>query len=475
MLRWPAWICVAASVAAAFAAPRKVLYLTHSAGFRHGSITVSRQVLESLASRSGALEVTSTEEVSAISSSNLRDYDVVFFFTSGELALSDRQKQDLMAFVREGKGFGGVHSATDTLYQWPEYGELIGGYFDGHPWTQQVSIDVEDPDHPAMRHLAPSFRISDEIYQFRAFSRDRVRVLMTLDTATVDLRAQGVNRADRDFALAWCRTYGQGRVFYTALGHGDETWIDPRFQTMLLNALLWLAGEVPGDAAPRSGAAAPAPAVNRGGVVNAASFLAAPQNAVAPGSLISIFGAGLTSGSTLHAAAFPLPAKLAGTTVTINGAAIPLLYASPGQINAQLPFDLAPGAAASLVVAVVNRAGAAEPIEVVGAAPGIFAVAGENRRPGETISIYATGLGAVRPPLPAGAAAPLDPLSTTVSETVVVIGGTRAPARFSGLAPLFAGLYQVDAVIPPGLAGGTQVSVEIGGRASNVVSFQVGR
>ena len=86
------------------------------------------------------------------------------------------------------KGFGCAHSATDTLYTWPEYGELIGAWFNGHPWTQEVSIRVEDPDHPIVRALAPSFRIADEIYQFRDFSRDRVHVLLSLDTSSVDLR-----------------------------------------------------------------------------------------------------------------------------------------------------------------------------------------------------------------------------------------------------------------------------------------------
>lgn len=475
-MRVTALLWLLLSVVPAMAAPKRVLYVTHSAGFHHDSIVLSRQVLESAAARSGALELVSTEDLSLISAETLRDFDVLFFFTTGELALSNRQKQDFLAFVRDGKGFGGVHSATDTLYGWPEYGEMIGGYFDGHPWAQDVTIDIEDPDHPATRRLSPSFQIAEEIYQFREFSRDRVRVLMTLDTRTVDLRAPGVNRTDGDFALAWCRNFGRGRVFYTALGHLEETWRDPRFQTMVLNGLLWLAGELPGDATPRSGAGAPAPAVARGGVVNAASFLAAPENAVAPGSLVSIFGAALTSGSTAAAASLPLPLKLAGTTVTVNGAPIPLLYVSPGQVNAQLPFTLAPGEAASLAVASVNRAGAAEPLRVEAAAPGIFAVAGSGRRAGETISIFATGLGAVAPAVPAGAAAPLAPLSRTPVEPVVTIGGARAALLFTGLAPAFAGLYQVDAVLPQGVAPGTaEVVLQVGERRSNAVSITVGR
>src|SRR5436309_1651141 len=157
---------------AADAAPKRVLYITHSAGFRHDSLPTSCAVMQDLGVRSGAFEVTCSEDLALISADSLRDFDILYFFTSGELALSDQQKADLLAFVRDGKGFGGAHSATDTLYNWPEYGELIGAYFNGHPWTQEVSINVEDPDDPIVGSLAPSFRIADEIYQFRNFSRE---------------------------------------------------------------------------------------------------------------------------------------------------------------------------------------------------------------------------------------------------------------------------------------------------------------
>jgi uncharacterized protein (TIGR03437 family) len=454
------------------AAPRRVLYVTHTAGFRHDSILVSRQVLEEFPLRSGGvLDVVSTEDLSLISAESLRNFDVVFFFTTGELALSDRQKQDLLAFVRDGKGFGGVHSATDTLYNWPEYGELIGAYFDGHPWAQEVSIDVEDPDHPSMRGLAPSFRVADEIYQFRNFSRDRVRVLMTLDTRTVDLGHPDVKRTDGDFALAWCRNYGRGRVFYTALGHPQEIWRDRNFQAMLLNALLWLAGEVPGDGVPRVVAPLPGP----GGVVNGASFTPAPDNAVAPGSIISIFGSALTSGSRMAATLLPLPVKLAGTSVTVNGAPIPLFYASPGQMNAQLPFDVRPGEA-TLAVRSGTQSSGAQTIRVEAAAPGIFIAVGNPRRAGDPVFVYATGLGAVTPAVASGAAAPANPLSRTTTEPIVTIGGVRAAVSYSGLAPGFAGLYQINAAVPAGLEPGpAPIVIQMGERRSNAAPFTVER
>ena len=103
----------------------------------------------------------------------------MFFYTTGSLPLSDTQKADLIGFIRKGKGFAGSHSATDTFYDWKEYGNLIGGYFDGHPWHQKVRVIVEDRKHPATSHLGESFEITDEIYQFRApYDRKRLHVLM---------------------------------------------------------------------------------------------------------------------------------------------------------------------------------------------------------------------------------------------------------------------------------------------------------
>jgi type 1 glutamine amidotransferase len=236
----------------AAAEPRRILYLTATYGFRHdAAIDASVQVFQDLAAETGAFEVVHTEDVSLINADTLRDFDAVYFFTSGELPLCDQQKRDLLDFIRQGKGFGGSHSATDTLYTWPEYGEMIGGIFDGHPWTQEAAENVEDPDNPIVHHMAPGFTVLEEFYQFRNFSRDKVRVLLSLDTSSVDVNAEGVNRTDGDFPSVWIRNYGQGRVFYSAFGHFPENFTMPMFRTMLKNALLWLTGDLEADATPR--------------------------------------------------------------------------------------------------------------------------------------------------------------------------------------------------------------------------------
>ena len=219
--------------------PARILYLTHSAGFDHQVLPLSEQILTEVGTRSGTLAVTATKDCSLISEQGLRGYDGVVFYTTGELPMDEAQKRALMEFVRGGKGFVGIHSATDTFYNWPEYGEMIGGYFDGHPWHQDVRVTIEERQHPATAHLQDGFTIRDEIYQFRNWSRDRVRVLLSLDPASVDLQKNGVKRTDRDFALAWTRPFGAGRVFYTALGHEPDVWRDPRFQQHLTGGIEW--------------------------------------------------------------------------------------------------------------------------------------------------------------------------------------------------------------------------------------------
>jgi hypothetical protein len=204
-------------------------------------LPLSEQVLKEIAARSD-IDVTATQDCSAVSREGLKSYDAVVLYTTGELPLSDDQKAALIDFVKSGKGFVGIHSASDTFYNWAEYGEMIGGYFDGHPWHQEVTIKVEDPRHPATRHLGAYFKIADEIYQFKNFSRERVRVLMSLDTGSVDLAKPDVRRADKDFALSWQRDFGRGRVFYTALGHRPEVWRDERFQRHLVEGLRWAMG-----------------------------------------------------------------------------------------------------------------------------------------------------------------------------------------------------------------------------------------
>ncbi len=222
---------------------RRILYLTTSAGFRHDVLPYSQQVLRDIGLRTGGFDTVATEDAATVTRENLARFDAVAFFTSGELPMDESQKAALLDFVRAGKGFVGIHSATDTFYSWPDYGRMLGAYFDGHPWHQEVTIRVEDRTHPATRSLPVSLRLNDEIYQFRNWSRADVHVLLSLDTASVDTTAPGVARTDNDFALTWTRTEGRGRVFYTALGHEAGVWQDARFQQLLVGGIRWTMGD----------------------------------------------------------------------------------------------------------------------------------------------------------------------------------------------------------------------------------------
>ena len=184
---------------------------------------------------------------------NLNDFDAVLFYTGGTLEMDDQQKADFLSFVHEdGKGFIGVHSATITFTEWPEYGEMLGGYFDEHPWgTFDAPVIVEDPAFPGMRQWPGAFTIKDEIYQMKAYSRANTRVLMRLDASKLDLSGKRVHRTDKDFAVTWAKSYGKGRVFYSTLGHVDANWDRPEMQTMFTEAIKWAMGLVSADITPR--------------------------------------------------------------------------------------------------------------------------------------------------------------------------------------------------------------------------------
>lgn len=221
----------------------KVLFVTHSAGFTHDVVKRAQRAVLAHAERcfveaaAPMFAVEATQDCAALRADRLADYAAVVFYTTGELPMDDADKQALVDWVARGGAFVGVHSATDTFYEFPPYQAMVGGVFDGHPWHEAVTIEVEDRTHPTTFHLGEAFTITDEIYQFRSWQRDAVHVLLRLSAKGVDLDKG--KRADRDYALSWCRTHGEGRVFYTALGHRPEVWRDIRFLSHLVAGLRW--------------------------------------------------------------------------------------------------------------------------------------------------------------------------------------------------------------------------------------------
>jgi len=191
---------------------------------------------------------------------NLDYFDAVVFYTNGELDLDEEQKQALLDFVAvDGKGFVGIHTAAATAYAWPEYGQMLGGVFDNHPWmVSDARIIVEREDFPAMEAFESGMTVRDEHYQMRAevYDRANIDVLARIDPRSVDLEAPMVHREDADFPIAWIREYGVGRVFYTGLGHTDAAWDDPRIRVMIREAINWA---IDGTEAPRPHPVPPLP------------------------------------------------------------------------------------------------------------------------------------------------------------------------------------------------------------------------
>jgi hypothetical protein len=190
---------------------------------------------------------------------SLASVDGIFFLGHREVAIDADQKAALLKFVHDdGKGFVAAHVASTAFESWPEFGEMLGGRFDQHPWgVTDAPVIVEDQSFPAMKFFAPVFDLHEEFYQIKDFSPEKSRVLMRLDTSKLDMTRTGVQAADAPYALTWAKTYGKGRVFYSALGHDASTWDNPEIQRMWFEAIKWSLGLTDADVTPRPVSATP--------------------------------------------------------------------------------------------------------------------------------------------------------------------------------------------------------------------------
>jgi type 1 glutamine amidotransferase len=242
---------------------KHVLVVSQTKGFEHDSISTAMAAIYNLGRESGLWDTELRTDTELITKKNLDrnaknlDYfdALIFASTTGELDLDDSQKKDMMSFIKnDGKGFVGIHAALDTNCKWPEYGEMIGGWFDEHPWmTFNAPIINEDPSFPAVRHFPAAFVKYDEIYQPKEWSRDKVHVLLSLDANKLNYANNPrIHRSDHDFAVAWDKMYGKGRVFYSTLGHTEESWSDPDIRKMYFEAIRWVLGMTEGSTAPHA-------------------------------------------------------------------------------------------------------------------------------------------------------------------------------------------------------------------------------
>jgi len=248
---------------------KHVLVIGQTKDWEHDSVSATMAAVYNMGKESGLWDTTMRTDTKLLTkkeltrnAKNLNYFDLLIFAsTSGELDMDASQKQDMMSFIKDdGKGFVGIHSALDTNYTWPEYGEMLGGWFDEHPWmTFEAPIIVEDPNFPAVRHFPAAFVKYEEIYQPKAWSRDRVNVILSLDPAKLNYdNNPKIHRADHDFPVAWSKMYGKGRVFYSTFGHTEESWQDPDVRKMYFEAIKWALGMTEGSTASHPRPAAPA-------------------------------------------------------------------------------------------------------------------------------------------------------------------------------------------------------------------------
>ncbi|MBL1065237.1 ThuA domain-containing protein [Streptomyces sp. 7-21] len=224
-----------------------VLVFSKTAGFRHDSIEEGVAALTQLGEENG-FTVTATENSAAFNRHNLARYEaVVFLSTTGDV-LNPGQQRAFEHYIAHGGGYVGIHAASDTEYDWPWYGGLVGAYFDSHPEIQQADILVEDHAHDATAHLPDTWTRTDEWYNYRDNPRTETHVLASLDESSYS-----GGTMDGDHPISWCHEYDGGRSFYTGLGHTEESFHEPEFMRHVLGGIRYAAGQVQADCRPEEG------------------------------------------------------------------------------------------------------------------------------------------------------------------------------------------------------------------------------
>ncbi|MEU3698966.1 ThuA domain-containing protein [Streptomyces griseoviridis] len=212
----------------------RVLVYTRTTAFRHASIPEAVAALRSMV----GIDMVHTEDPASFEG-GLEGFEaVVFLSTSGDV-LNPAGRTHLTRYVESGGGFVGIHSAACTEYGWPGYGDFLKARFTRHPDYQPGMALVEDADHPATRHLPTVWEFEDEWYDFDTSPRGTSRILAVVDESSYTGGGMGT-----DHPIAWCRHHGDGRVFYTALGHAADAYKDAAFIEHVRGGVLWAAGRL---------------------------------------------------------------------------------------------------------------------------------------------------------------------------------------------------------------------------------------
>ncbi len=247
---------------------RKILIFSRTMGYRHRSIGIGQKTLALLGKESGAYSVVVSDDLANFEKPVIDQFDAICFLNTTlnvfgskkKLKTEDaknesketelRLKKNLANFVSGGKGFIGIHAATDTFYEWPEYGNLIGGYFDKHPWTSNtdVVINVEKgmENHPLNSGFKTGkLSFKEEIYQFKdPYDSKKLNILTRLNTDESNMKVSNIKRTDNDFGTSWYKEYGEGRVFYCSLGHNNHIYYNSEILAHYLAGIQYALGDL---------------------------------------------------------------------------------------------------------------------------------------------------------------------------------------------------------------------------------------
>jgi type 1 glutamine amidotransferase len=213
-----------------------VLLFTKTTGWRHESIPAGVAAIQALGTQAH-FAVDANEDAAVFTRDQLAHYRVVIFLNTTGNILDTEQQAALEQFIRQGGGFVGIHSATDTEYDWPWYGRLVGAYFASHPAIQPATVRVVNATHPSTKPLPATWTRQDEWYNFRAAPPVAVHVLLTIDETSYSGGSMGAHHP-----LAWYHQYDGGRAWYTAMGHTTESYSEPLFLQHVLGGIRWAAG-----------------------------------------------------------------------------------------------------------------------------------------------------------------------------------------------------------------------------------------
>ena len=222
----------------------RVLYYHKNSN--HSSSKLAGKLLARMGAEQGAFVLEECDDARKWSDDYFAPYAAIVLFAAGDPGLTEANRQALIGFVRRGKGFVGVHSASQFCRgkEWDDYHQLLAAVYAGGLGQGHVRVTTEDRVHPATRHLEPSFGVMDDCYRFR-WSRARTHVLLSVDIRCLPERRRHVQGKEADVPVSWCHQFGKGRAFYTTLGHGEKLWNDEWFQLHVFQAIRWAAGDAP--------------------------------------------------------------------------------------------------------------------------------------------------------------------------------------------------------------------------------------